>query len=161
MICGLQESALGYERNRWAAHLGPLLRLWGSLLPSLPNLAQLTQPPTAAHSQPLDLFLASEAAFAQQLVTAISSSLAGLSDLVTGAGVLTPQLQVWQHACIATMLSATMLSATMLTATVQQAQLVVVEAEGKQHSLVIFLLTTGPVSLQRHSTCTLATQQFE
>lgn len=156
MSCGLQESALGYERNRWAAHLGPLLRLWESLLPSLPNLAQLAQPPTAAHSQPLDLFLASEAAFAQQLVTAISSSLAGLSDLVTGAGVLTPQLQVWQHACIATMLSATA-----LTATVQQAQLVVVEAEGKQDSVIISLLATGPVSLRRHSSPTLATQQFE
>lgn len=146
---------MGYERNRWAAHLGPLLRLWESLLPLLPNLAQLAKPSTAGPSQPLDLFLASEAAFAQQLVTAISSTLAGLSDLVTGAGVLTPQLQVWQHACIASMLSATM-----LTATVQQAQLVVVEAEGKQHSLV-FLLSTGPVSLRRHSTCTHATQQFE
>ena len=126
---------MGYERNRWAAHLGPLLRLWESLLPSLPNLAHLAQPSsTGAHPQPLDLFLAAEAAFAQQLVTAISSSLARLSDLVTGAGVLTPQLQVWHTACIAT-----------TSATVQQTQLAVVEAEGKQHSLIIFLISTGPV----------------
>lgn len=84
---------MGYERMRWAARLGPLLRLWESLLPSLPNFAQLALPITAS-SSPLDAFLASEAGFAQQLVTTVSTSLASLSGVVLGSTVLTPQVQV-------------------------------------------------------------------
>ncbi|KAL0028751.1 hypothetical protein WJX79_004868 [Trebouxia sp. C0005] len=87
-----QESALGYERMRWAAQLRPLLRLWESLFPSVPNLAHLALPATAS-SSPLDAFLASEAGFAQQLVTTVSISLASLSEVVLGSTVLTPQVQ--------------------------------------------------------------------
>ncbi|KAL0047749.1 hypothetical protein WJX82_010930, partial [Trebouxia sp. C0006] len=92
LVTTSQESALGYERMRWAAQLGPLLRLWESLLPSLPNFAQLALPITAS-SSPLDAFLVSEAGFAQQLITAVSTSLTSLSDVVLGSTVLTPQVQ--------------------------------------------------------------------
>ena len=88
-----QESALGYERTRWAQQLGPVLRLWESFTPSLFKLSQLALPATSAGSL-LDAFLSSEVAFAQQLVVTVGTSLASLSDLVQGAGLLTPQVQV-------------------------------------------------------------------
>ncbi len=93
MLTTLQDSALVYERNQWGLRLGPLLRLWESLAPSMPNFAQSTLPSTGTVS-PLEAFLASEAAFAQQLVATISTGLSSLSDLVYGSGVLTPQVQV-------------------------------------------------------------------
>ena len=95
MVSALQESALGYERSRWAAQLGPLLKLWGSLSPSIPNFAQLAVPSTGS---PLDVCLASEVSFAQQLVASVSASLSSLSDLVVQSGVLTPQVQVRPNA---------------------------------------------------------------
>lgn len=92
-VCAMQDVGLGYERNRWAIQLGPLLRLWESLTPSLSSIAQLAVPKTAM-SSPLDEFLVSEVAFAQQLVATVASSLSSLSDLVLGSGVLKPTLQV-------------------------------------------------------------------
>lgn len=95
VVCAMQDVGLGYERNRWAIQLGPLLRLWGSLTPSLSSIAQLAVPKTATSSS-LDEFLVSEVAFAQQLVATVASSLSSLSDLVLGSGVLTPTVQVCQ-----------------------------------------------------------------
>ena len=89
----LQDAGLGYERKRWAVQLGPLLRLWESLTPSLASIVKLTVPKTATKS-PLDAFLVSEVTFAQQLVANVASSLSSLSELVLGSGVLTPTVQV-------------------------------------------------------------------
>lgn len=88
-----QDVGLGYERNRWAAQLGPLFRLWESLTPSFSSITQLALPKTAASSS-LDEFLVSEVVFAQQLVATVAGSLGSLSDLVLASGVLTPTLQV-------------------------------------------------------------------
>lgn len=43
---------------------------------------------------PLDACLASEVAFAEELVDCVAASLSGLADVVLGGGTLTPQLQV-------------------------------------------------------------------
>ena len=92
-VCTLQDAGLSYKRDRWAVQLGPLLRLWESLTPSLASIVKLTLPKTASKS-PLDEFLLSEVTFTQQLVANVASSLSSLSDLVLGSGVLTPTLQV-------------------------------------------------------------------
>ena len=89
----LQDAGLSFERNKWAVQLGPLLRLWESLTPSLASIVKLTLPKTASKSS-LDEFLVCEVTFAQQLVANVASSLSSLSDLVLGSGVLTPTLQV-------------------------------------------------------------------
>lgn len=97
----MQDVGLGYERNKWAAQLGPLLRLWESLAPSLSSIVKLTVPETASKS-PLDEFLVSEVTFAQQLVATVANSLSSLSDLLLGSGVLTPTVQVctWPVYCL-------------------------------------------------------------
>ena len=89
----MQEVGLGYERNRWANQLGPLLRLWESLTPSLSSIAQLAVPKTTTASS-LDEFLVSEVVFAQQLVATVASGLSSLSEVVLGSGALTPTVQV-------------------------------------------------------------------
>ena len=89
----LQDVGLSYERSKWAVQLGPFLKLWDSLTPSLSSIVKLTVPKAASKS-PLDAFLISEVAFAQQLVATVASSLSSLSDLVLGSGVLTPTVQV-------------------------------------------------------------------
>ena len=94
----MQDSALGFERSRWAAQLTPLLKLWQSLAPSLPQLATMLPPPS---DSPLNAFLASEVAFAEQLFTAVSSSISSLAELVLGSGVLTPETQVRLHNIVA------------------------------------------------------------
>lgn len=89
----LQDVGPSYERSKWAVQLGPFLKLWDSLTPSLSSIVKLTVPKAASKS-PLDAFLISEVAFAQQLVATAASSLSSLSDLVLGSGVLTPTVQV-------------------------------------------------------------------
>ena len=91
-----------YEPKKWAVQLGPLLRLWESLTPSVANIIKLTVPKTASKS-PLDAFLVSEVNFAQQLVANVASSLSSLSDLVFGSGVLTPEAQVCSKPCFRTL----------------------------------------------------------
>ena len=90
----MQDSALGFERSRWAAQLTPLLRVWQSLAPSLPQLTTMLPLPS---DSPLDAFLTSEVAFADQLVTAVTTNISSLAELVLGSGVLTPETQVRPH----------------------------------------------------------------
>ena len=87
----MQESALGYERTRWAAQLNPLIKLWQSLMPSLPQFNAMPKP---ASGSPLDAFLASEAAFAEQIAATVSSNINSLAELVLGSGVLALETQV-------------------------------------------------------------------
>ena len=78
------------------ALLGPLLRLWQSLTPSLPNFAQLaaSMQTLAAAQSPLDACLASEVAFAQGLVSTVAAGLGGLAEVTLGSATLEPRLQV-------------------------------------------------------------------
>lgn len=95
-LAAWQELALGYDRSRWAAQLAPLLQLWQSLTPSLPNFALLasSMQKLASSGTPLDACLASEIHFAQGLVNSVAAGLERLAEVILGSGTLEPKLQV-------------------------------------------------------------------
>lgn len=68
-------------------------------MPTLPDFTQLraTLQSLQSAKTPLEACLASEVAFAQQLVSAVAASLSGLAEVVLAAGTLTPQLQVHEE----------------------------------------------------------------
>ncbi|KAK9815706.1 hypothetical protein WJX72_008353 [[Myrmecia] bisecta] len=93
-----QAAGGAFDRQSWTAQLGPLLKLWDSLIAANPQLQRLSNamkaPPRAgAAASPLDAFVALECSKAQQLVGAMSAELSELAGLLNGTSGLTPAMQ--------------------------------------------------------------------
>lgn len=88
-------AAEGFDRERWALQLGPLLRLWERLVgPVKFALGQLDASAAARfRSSPLDTFVAMERAHGRSLVQAVARSLGGLARVLAGQEMLTPETQ--------------------------------------------------------------------
>lgn len=88
-------AAEGFDRERWALQLGPLLRLWERLLGPVKFALGQLDPAGAARfrASPVDVFVGMERAHGRGLVQAVARSLGGLARVLAGAEMLTPETQ--------------------------------------------------------------------
>ncbi len=110
--------AAGFDRERWATQLGPLLRLWDQLVASAPpavRAAAATAATAAAAAQaqapassspsstsaavqsPMETFVALERSLAAAVVGAVGGALAALGRVLEGADPVTPSVLVRWH----------------------------------------------------------------
>jgi len=89
-------SLVRFDRDVWRTQLTPLLQLWEKYS-TRDNRSLLNRPPKLAkkeeHYTPLEAFIVLENAKAANLLALISSALGGISGVMYGSGLLTPDIQ--------------------------------------------------------------------
>ncbi|KAJ9505746.1 hypothetical protein QJQ45_029247, partial [Haematococcus lacustris] len=95
-----RNAAAGFNRTEWQAALGPLLRLWDTLMASAAPLKAAAKDLRKAGTRkeadttsPVDSFVALERAAAVALVEAVNSTLAGVGRVLRGQDTINPRVQ--------------------------------------------------------------------